>query len=1015
NSWPKKREVLKKGAPNIVVIMNDDVGFGAPDTFGGPIHTPTLSKIASRGVSYNRFHTTAICSPTRASVLTGRNSHNIGAGQITEAAAGFPGYTGTIPKSAATVAKVLSGYGYDTAAFGKWHNTPVNNLFKTGPFDQYPTGLGFSYFYGFIAGETSQYEPRLFENTNPIEPPYTAEQGYHLTEDLADQATKFIRNNRALTPDRPFFIYFAPGGTHGPHHVHSEWADKYKGKFDMGWEKLRNITYQKQKAMGWIPDSTELTAIDPTMQKWEDIPESEKDFQLRLVEVYAGYLEHTDTQDGKVIEELERQGLFNNTLVIYILGDNGASAEGLHGTIDELIAENGLPSTAELQIEVLNRDFGGLGALGSKHVDNMYHSAWAWALDTPFKSTKLVAAHFGGTRTPLAMSWPDVIKHDPTPRSQFHHVCDIVPTIYEAVGIQEPEHVEGTAQMPLDGVSMMYTWNNASAVGRKSTQYFEVMGSRGVYKDGWFASVFGPRIPWHQNATRLKEWNPDTDVWELYDLTKDYSQAHDLAKEMPDKVEKMKGIFLVEATKNKVLPVGAGLWTVAYHPEDGPRSPLTEWYLYEGMTRIAESNAPLFRTGMNSIASVDVEVPKNASGVLYCVGGTSGGFSVYMDQGYLYAEYMSTLLYRYIAKSSAPLTAGNAKIEIKLQFETQPVIAPANLTMTRGGRERDINRQHGLHGFSGQHTKKSGDLCVSGLRREWGGCRVLKGHNVDIDVALGVRHGRFVADLLAGVEASVSLECWGTGCRRFVGEGSPSPRASSRSCFALSPFWHIPVGVSAGSKRPAGNKKDVVGIATATGFPAGIKDKVSAAANQHSHLQRPKASEKTNNIGGMKEQEEGEDEDKQEQDQEEGEQEDQQEEDQEEGEDQYDYTMGQEGDQEEGEDEDEGHPGQEGNQEEGVENEETHDENILRLEGVKYFKIRRRKEQAHAQRLRAKHGKDECEPKRLSPWRGPRRRRTPGENATGRHLGDERWIHTRCLQVVEHDIMCIDWNVVLNS
>ncbi|CAE7458462.1 atsA [Symbiodinium natans] len=267
NSWPAKRKPLKKDVPNIVVIMNDDVGFGAPDTFGGPIHTPTLSKLASRGVAYNRFHTTAICSPTRASVLTGRNSHNIGAGQITEAAAGFPGYTGTIPKSAATVAKVLSGYGYDTAAFGKWHNTPVDNLFKTGPFDQYPTGLGFSYFYGFIAGETSQYEPRLFENTNPIEPPYTPEEGYHLTEDLADQAVKFIRNNRALTPDRPFFIYFAPGGTHGPHHVHSEWADKYKGKFDMGWEKLRNITFQKQKAMGWIPDTAELTEMDPTMEK----------------------------------------------------------------------------------------------------------------------------------------------------------------------------------------------------------------------------------------------------------------------------------------------------------------------------------------------------------------------------------------------------------------------------------------------------------------------------------------------------------------------------------------------------------------------------------------------------------------------------------------------------------------------------------------------------------------------------------------------------------------------------
>lgn len=686
NSWPAKRKTLQKDAPNIVVIMNDDVGFGAPDTFGGPIHTPTLSKIASRGVAYNRFHTTAICSPTRASVLTGRNSHNIGAGQITEAAAGFPGYTGTIPKSAATVAKVLTGYGYDTAAFGKWHNTPVDNLFKTGPFDQYPTGLGFSYFYGFLAGETSQYEPRLFENTNPIEPPYTPEEGYHLTEDLADQAIKFIRNNRALTPDRPFFIYFAPGGTHGPHHVHKEWADKYKGKFDMGWHKLRNITFEKQKAMGWIPSTTELTEMDPTMTKWEDIPEEDRAFQLRLVEVYAGFLEHTDTQDGKVIEELERQGLFNNTLVIYILGDNGASAEGQQGTIDEFITENMLPSTAQQQIDVLNRDFGGLSALGSKHVDNMYHSSWAWALDTPFKSTKLVAAHFGGTRTPMVMSWPKVIKHDPTPRSQFHHVSDVVPTIYEAIGIKPPEHVEGAAQIPIDGVSMMYTWNNASAVGRKDTQYFEVMGSRGVYKDGWFASVFGPRIPWAAvNETRMREWNPDTDIWELYDLTKDYSQAHDLSKENPEQVNKMKNIFLVEAQKNKVLPVGAGLWTIYYHPEEGPRSPLTEWYLYEGMTRLAESNAPLFHTGFSSVATVDVEVPKNASGVLYCVGGTAGGFSVYMDKGYLYAEYLSSLLYRYVTKSSAPLQEGSAKIEIKLQFEPKPGIAPAQLTMSVNG------------------------------------------------------------------------------------------------------------------------------------------------------------------------------------------------------------------------------------------------------------------------------------------------------------------------------------------
>jgi len=687
NAWPAKRKALRKDVPNIVVIMNDDVGFGAPDTFGGPIHTPTLSKLASRGVAYNRFHTTAICSPTRASLLTGRNSHSVGAGQITEAAAGFPGYTGTIPKSAATVAKVLSEYGYDTAAFGKWHNTPVNDLMKSGPFDQYPTGLGFRYFYGFIAGETSQYEPRLYENTNPIEPPRTPEEGYHLTEDMADQAIKFIRTNRALTPDRPFFIYFAPGGTHGPHHVHSEWADKYKGHFDMGWEQLRNITFQKQKAMGWLPTTAELTEIDPTMEKWEHIPDADKAFQLRLMEVYAGYLEHTDTQDGKVIEELEKQGLFNNTLVIYILGDNGASAEGMHGTIDELLAENSLPSTAQQQIDVLERDFGGLNALGSKHVDNMYHSSWAWALNTPFKSTKLVAAHFGGTRTPMVMTWPKVIQHDKVPRSQFHHVCDIVPTIYDAVGIQAPGHVEGAAQDPIEGVSMAYTWNNATAKDRKNVQYFEVMGSRGVYKDGWFANVFGPRIPWTDpNETRMKIWDPDTDVWELYDLTKDYSQAHDLAKDMPDRLEKMKQIFLLEAAEHKVLPIGAGLWTVYYHPEQGPKSPLTEWTLHEGMTRIAESTAPMFHSGLSSVATLDVNVPANATGVLYCVGGTAGGFSVYMDNGFLYAEYMSTLLYRYIAKSAAPLRLGNTRLEVQLMFEHSTGLAPpASLTLFQDG------------------------------------------------------------------------------------------------------------------------------------------------------------------------------------------------------------------------------------------------------------------------------------------------------------------------------------------
>jgi len=683
NKAIKKPKTLREDAPNIVLIMNDDVGFGAADAFGGPVHTPTLTRLAASGISYNRFHTTAMCSPTRASLLTGRNHHTVSSGVITELASGFPGYTGKIPKSAATIARVLSAHGYDTAAFGKWHNTPLNDLYSNGPFDQYPTGLGFGYFYGFLAGETSQYEPRLYENTKPIEPPYTPEQGYHLTEDLASQALKFIRANRALAPDRPFFIYFAPGGTHSPHHINATWADKYKGHFDMGWEELRKKIFAKQQAMGWIPKTAKLTAIDATMTKWKDVPEHQRPFQLRLMELYAGFLEHTDVQNGKIVDELERQGLIDNTLIIYLLGDNGASAEGLQGTIAELLEMSmGLPHTIDQQLDYL-KGLGGLDALGSKHVENMYHSSFAWAMDTPFKSTKLVAAHFGGTRTPMVISWPKVIKHDKEPRPQFHHVCDIAPTIYEAIGIREPGQVDGIMQDPLNGISMVYTFDSASTKERRFAQYFELMGSRGVYKDGWFAGTLGPRIPWAPDPKRMKMWDPDQDVWELYDLNADYSQAHDLAETEPQKLAEMKQMFLTEAALNKVLPVGAALYSFVYHPEEAPRSPLTSWNLFQGMTRIAESNAPLFRTGFSSLASLVIELPpQNAQGVLYCVGGSSAGFTLYIDDGDLYVEYKSTVLYPYKAKSAEPLQPGENRIEIRLIYEKMAPAAPADLTMT---------------------------------------------------------------------------------------------------------------------------------------------------------------------------------------------------------------------------------------------------------------------------------------------------------------------------------------------
>ena len=441
--WREDPKRLPDDAPHIVIFMSDDAGFAAPECFGGPVHMPTMARLAERGVGYNRFHTTAMCSPTRASLLTGRNHHAVGAGQIAEFAADFDGYVGEIPRSAATVAHVLSAYGYDTGAFGKWHNTPPTDVTPTGPFDQWPTGQGFRYFYGFIAGETSQYEPRLFENTNPVEPPATPAEGYHLTEDLADRTVEFIRNNQALTPDRPMFIYFAPGATHGPHHVPKEWSDKYTGRFDDGWEAMREETFRRQKERGWIPDDAELTPINPTMQPWEDVPESQREFQTRLMEVYAGFLEHTDVQYGKVLDELEDQGLLDNTLVFYIHSDNGASAEGMNGTISELLAQNAVPTSIEEHLEVLDRDYGGLDALGTELVESMYHHGWAWALDAPFKSVKLVAAHFGGTRTPMVVSWPTSITADAKPRPHFHHVVDIAPTIYDVLGIEPPHRHNG--------------------------------------------------------------------------------------------------------------------------------------------------------------------------------------------------------------------------------------------------------------------------------------------------------------------------------------------------------------------------------------------------------------------------------------------------------------------------------------------------------------------------------------------------------------------------------------------
>ena len=675
---------LAEGAPNILVILMDDLGPGTPSTYGGEINTQTLDRVAKLGVSFNRFHSTAMCSPSRAALLTGRNHTRVGNGQIAAIANDFDGFSGTIPKSSATVAEVLKNYGYNTGAWGKWHNTPEEQITSKGPFDYWPTGYGFEYFYGFLAGEASQYEPTLTRNTSPVTEQIP--KGYHLTEDIAQDAIKWLREQKAYSPDKPFFMYWAPGASHGPHQVMKEWADKYQGKFDDGWDKYRERVFARARAKGWIPQTAQLTPRPESMASWDSIPEGEKPFQRRLMEVFAGFTEHADYNAGRVIDEIERQGKLDNTLIFYIWGDNGSSAEGLYGTISEQLAQNGIPTKISQHLEALE-ELGGLDALGGPKTDNMYHAGWAWAGSTPYKSTKLVGAHFGGTRQPMAVSWPKRIKADPTARPQFHHVIDIVPTIYELTKITPPKVVNGFEQDSIDGVSMAYAFGDAKAPGTRKTQFFDIMASRGIYHDGWFASAPGPREPWVGGIPKgIKEWSPLTDKWELYHLDEDWSQANDLAAVNPKKLEQLKLLFLVESTKNKNLPIGGGLWSTAmFHPEDAPASALTEWTFDAPITRMPESAAPKLGK-QDSLVSMEVDVPENANGVLYALAGFSGGITCYVKDGFLCYEFNLFEIQRTKLKSKNKLPTGMVKIEVESKLVSK-IGGPMDITLKVNDKE----------------------------------------------------------------------------------------------------------------------------------------------------------------------------------------------------------------------------------------------------------------------------------------------------------------------------------------
>jgi arylsulfatase len=675
---------LPDDAPNILIVLIDDAGPGLPTTFGGQVRTDNLDRIWGNGIAYNRFHTTAMCSPTRASLLTGRNHHRVGAGQIAELANDWDGYSGHIPRSSATVAEVLKDYGYATGAWGKWHNTPAEETTAAGPFENWPTGLGFEYFYGFLAGEASQYEPNLVRNTTVVAPPKTPEQGYHLSEDMADDAISWLQLHKALQPDKPFMMYWASGAIHGPHHVAKEWADKYAGQFDDGWDAYRERTFARAKELGWIPPEAKLTPRPSSLASWDSIPEDEKPFQRRLMEVAAGFAEHVDVQVGRLFDEVDRLGYGDNTLIFYIWGDNGSSGEGQNGTISELLAQNGIPTTVDMHIRALD-ELGGLDALGSPKTDNQYHAAWAWAGSTPYQGMKLLASHLGGTRNPMAVSWPARITPDRTPRPQFTHCNDVVPTIYEILGITAPRLVNGEPQDPIDGVSFQYSFADPAAPEQHITQYFEIMGSRSIYHEGWLASALGPRLPWVPGTPpSILTWTPDDDVWELYNLDDDWSQADDLSAEHPDKLAQLRELFTIEATRNNALPIGGGLWIVARHPELRIAPQQTEWEFAGPLTRMPEFCAPALGNKANMV-TIEVDMPASASGVLYALGGSGGGLTCYLDNGYLCYEYNLFIVQRTKIRSRHRVPAGPATIEVTTAYAVAKPAGPLDIDLTVNG------------------------------------------------------------------------------------------------------------------------------------------------------------------------------------------------------------------------------------------------------------------------------------------------------------------------------------------
>ena len=666
------------GAPNVLVVLLDDAGFGSSSAFGGPCRTPTFERLASNGLRYNRFHTTALCSPTRQALLTGRNHHSVGMGGITELATSIPGYSSIRPKSAAPLAETLKLNGYSTAQFGKCHEVPVWETSPMGPFDAWPTGGGgFEHFYGFIGGETNQYSPAIYVDTVPVEPDRTPGEGYHFTEDMTDHAIDWIRQQKALTPDKPFFVYYAPGATHAPHHVPAEWSGRYKGEFDQGWDKLREQTLARQKELGVVPQDAELTARHAEIPAWDETPDEMKPIFARQMEVYAGFMEHTDHHVGRLIDSLAELEILDDTLVFLMVGDNGASAEGTpNGCFNEIVVLNGAAGLETVDFMTARID-----DFGTPKAYNHYAVGWAHAMDTPYQWTKQVASHWGGTRNGTIVHWPNGIKAKGEVRSQFHHVIDVATTVLDAAGLPEPTFVHGIQQMPLHGVSMRPSFDDASSPEVRTTQYFEMFCNRGIYHEGWTA-VTRHSIPWLlAEAPALTD-----DVWELYGPD-DWTQARDLAQEQPGKLAELQQLFMIEAARYNVLPLDDRR-AERFNADLAGRPQLvkgTRQLLFGGMGRLTENSVVVTKNKSHAVtAEIDVSDGR-AEGVIVAQGGAFGGWTLYAKDGKPAYCYNLFGLQRFKVAGEDPIPEGTHQVRMEFAYDGGGLGKGGNVTLYLDG------------------------------------------------------------------------------------------------------------------------------------------------------------------------------------------------------------------------------------------------------------------------------------------------------------------------------------------